>query len=430
MKKTLLLLFFCGICYLGHSQDVRGYFFNGLYYDEHNNPSTAAILQRFYTQGKVVEADYYEMIDDLKTLKTTWRVLRGYYGNYIPEWETVAETREQLQYTKDAVFSISQFYRNELIPQGRRNNDKITLLALPLADGPRIWNQRVNGEREVCRSEWAYITDDDEFFEEVIKITTEAVGYERSRKCSYWAYNLGKVWETSANSSRTLTRRTYFDQLREVTKAEYDAYIKKKEDEARRKEEEALLKKKMEAFKEKTKPQPLEQKYANYQQPIIGIIDAQVNTLDVIGKGPMVITIASSNDVRVEDGAFSASPQIGKSVKEYLLKLLNEGKIQLDTAINPSANQSVEIPLIYKVSQIPSIVTKNYYLDYKKGMWYDAQTKEPFYRSSSLENMIYSAADEFRSNNKKAKWVTVVVKYIDFNNNLHLKGIENVYIRQ
>ena len=144
----------------------------------------------------------------------------------------------------------------------------------------------------------------------------------------------------------------------------------------------------------------------------------------------MVITIASSNDVRVEDGAFSASPQIGKSVKEYLLKLLNEGKIQLDTAINPSTNQSVEIPLILKISQIPSIVTKNFNLDYKKSMWYDAETKEPFYRSSSLENMIYSSADEFRAQYKKAKRITVVVKYIDFNNNLHLKGVDRVYNRE
>ena len=113
-----------------------------------------------------------------------------------------------------------------------------------------------------------------------------------------------------------------------------------------------------------------------------------------------------------------------------MITLLKEDKIQLDTAINPTTNQSVEIPLILKISQVPSFVTKNYYLDYKKGMWYDAKTKEPFYRSSSLENMIYTSAEAFRTNNKKAKWVTVVVKYIDFNNNLHLKGVDRVYIRK
>lgn len=327
-----------------------------------------------------------------------------------------------------------------------RSQDRITIFVFPINDKPFKWTETKNGDKYQCTSEYVYINASiyhTSSFMQAIKISKEYSFVDNKGKKhtviekSYWVSGYGRlitlgIWD--GEHETISSKLDILDYYQEMSTEEYNSYIQRKKEKERKAKEaaeaEALLKKKMEAFKEKTKPQPFEQKYVNYQQPIIGIIEAQIKTLDAVGKEPMVITIASSNDVRVEDGAFSASPQIGKSVKDYLLTLLKEGKIQLDTAINPSTNQSVEIPLILKISQIPSFVTKNYYLDYKKGMWYDAQTKEPFYRSSSLENMIYSAADEIRSNNKKAKWVTVVVKYIDFNNNLHLKEIEKVYIRQ
>lgn len=345
---------------------------------------------------------------------------------------------------QNAVVSDVQLYQNALTGS-TRTQDRITIFVFPVDDKPYKWTETKRGEKYQCTSEYVYIDasiyHSGSTFFKAVKITKEnsyVVGKEKHRviEKSYWVNGYGRLitlinWD---GTEKTSSKLDVLDYYQEWSTEDYNSFIQRKKEQERKAREaaeaEALLKKKMDAFKEKTKPKPFEQKYANYQQPIIGIIDAQVNTLDVIGKGPMVITIASSNDVRVEDGAFSASPQIGKSVKEYLLKLLNEGKIQLDTAINPSTNQSVEIPLILKISQIPSIVTKNFNLDYKKSMWYDAETKDPFYRSSSLENMIYSSADEFRAQYKKAKRITVVVKYIDFNNNLHLKGVDRVYNRE
>lgn len=354
-----------------------------------------------------------------------------------------AKTIYRYHTEENKVISDVQLRQNRLTGS-TRYQDKLTLFAFPKDDKPFKWTEIDRGDKYQCTSEYVYVNVsiyNNSSFIKAVKITRDnsfVVGKEKHRviEKSYWASGYGRLitlinWD---GTERTSSKLDVLDYYQEMSIEEYNSYVQRKKEQERKAREaaeaEAMLKKKMEAFKEKTKPKPFEQKYANYQQPIIGIIDAQVNTLDVIGKGPMVITIASSNDVRVEDGAFSASPQIGKSVKEYLLKLLSEGKIQLDTAINPSTNQSVEIPLILKISQIPSFVTKNFYLDYKKGMWYDAQTKEPFYRSSSLENMIYSSADEFHAQYKKAKRITVVVKYIDFNNNLHLKGVDRVYNRE
>ena len=186
----------------------------------------------------------------------------------------------------------------------------------------------------------------------------------------------------------------------------------------------------MAAFKEKTKPRPFEEKYAIYQQPIIDIIESQIYTLDSVGNEPMIITITSNHNVKVQNGAFSASSLIGESIKEYLKALLNEGKIQLDTAINPTTNKSTEIPLVLKVSQIPSIVTQKYSLDYKKGLWYDVEKQEMLDPSSPLGDMLYTSATEFRLRYKKAKRIAIEVKYIDFNNKLHLKGVEKVYTRK
>lgn len=354
-----------------------------------------------------------------------------------------AKTIYRYHTEENAVISDVQLRQNRLTGT-TRYQDGLILFAFPKDDKPFKWTEINRGDKYQCTSEYVYLNVSiyhNSSFLKAIKITRDnsyVVGKENHRviETSYWVSDYGRIitlvnWD---GTEKTSSKLDVIDFYQEMSTEEYNSYIQRKKEQERKAREaaeaEALLKKKMEAFKEKIKPKPFEQKYANYQQQIIDIIEDHINTLDTVGKDPMVIIIVSNNDVRVEDGAFSASPQIGKSVKEYILKLLREGKIQLDTAINPSTNQSVEIPLRLKIIQIPSIVSKNYYLDYKKGMWYDAQTKEPFYRSSSLENMIYSSADEFRANNKKEKHITVVVKYISFNNNLHLKGVEKVSIRK
>lgn len=371
------------------------------------------------------------------------------FDNYIVEEVYIgmgmmsAKTIYRYHTEGNTVISDVQLRQNRLTGT-TRYQDKLTLFAFPKDDKPYKWTEIDRGDKYQCTSEYVYINVSiyhNSSFIKAVKITRDnsyVVGKEKHRviEKSYWASGYGRLitqinWD---GTEKTSSKLDVLDYYQEMSTEEYDSYIQRKKEQERRAREaaeaEALIKIKMEVFKEQTKPRPFEQKYANYQQPVISIIESQVNTLDTVGKDPMVITIVSNNDVRIEDGAFSASPQIGKSVKDYLITLLKENKIQLDTAINPTTNQSVEIPLILKISQVPSFVTKNYYLDYKKGMWYDAKTKEPFYRSSSLENMIYTSAEEFRSNNKKAKWVTVVVKYIDFNNNLHLKGVDRVYIRK
>jgi len=371
------------------------------------------------------------------------------FDNYIVEEVYIgmgmmsAKTIYRYHTEGNTVISDVQLRQNRLTGT-TRYQDKLTLFAFPKDDKPYKWTEIDRGDKYQCTSEYVYINVSiyhNSSFIKAVKITRDnsyVVGKEKHRviEKSYWASGYGRLitqinWD---GTEKTSSKLDVLDYYQEMSTEEYDSYIQRKKEQERRAREaaeaEALIKIKMEVFKERTKPRPFEQKYANYQQPVISIIESQVNTLDAVGKDPMVITIVSNNDVRIEDGAFSASPQIGKSVKDYLITLLKEDKIQLDTAINPTTNQSVEIPLILKISQVPSFVTKNYYLDYKKGMWYDAKTKEPFYRSSSLENMIYTSAEEFRTNNKKAKWVTVVVKYIDFNNNLHLKGVDRVYIRK
>ncbi len=332
----------------------------------------------------------------------------------------------------NAVISDFQILQN-ILTGTTRNQDRLTIFAFPKEDEPYNWTESYRGEKYQCTSEYVYLNASiyhNMSFWKAVKITREntyLIGKKKHQvvETSYWISGYGRIitlvnWDGIESTSSKLDILDFFQEL---SLDEYNTLIQKKKDEA-------ILKKKMEEFEEKIKPKPFEKKYAIYQQPIIDIIDSLVNTLETIGKGPMLITIASSNDVSIQDGAFSSSPIIGESIKEYLLKLLKDGAVQLDTAINPKTNNSVEIPLILKISLIPAFITEQYPLDYKKRMWYKAGSHEPFERTSSLGDMIYTSAEEFRSANKKAKKICVVVKYIDFNDNLHLKGVEKIYIRE
>ena len=347
-------------------------------------------------------------------------------------------------HTEDNMVVSDVQIRNNALTGTTKYQDKLTLFAFPKENKPYKWTEIDRGDQYQCTSEYVYLNFSiysKSYFLKAIKITRDnsyVLGKEKHRviEKSYWVSDFGRIitivnWDGAKRISSKLDVLEYFQ---EMSKEEYNTYIQKKKEEERRAKEaaeaEALLRKKMAAFKEKTKPRPFEEKYAIYQQPIIDIIESQIYTLDSVGNEPMIITITSNHDVKVQNGAFSASSLIGESIKKYLKTLLNEGKIQLDTAINPTTNKSTEIPLVLKISQIPSIVTQKHFLNYKKGLWYDAETQDLLDPSSSLGDMLYTSAAEFRLRYKKAKRIAIEVKYIDFNNKLHLKGVEKVYTRK
>lgn len=360
-----------------------------------------------------------------------------------------SKTTYRYQTKGNAVISDVQL-KQDILTGSTKYQERLTLFAFPKGEQPYQWTEIENGEKYQCTSEYVYVNASlfhASFFTKAIKITRDLTYFFKKEKHrvtekSYWVSGYGRIitmtnWD---GEERATSKLDILDYYQEISPEEYNAYIKKKEEAlqkqkeeeallAKKREEEAILKKKIEAFNKANKPQSFEHKYPIYRQQVTNIIESYIDKLDIFGEEPMVVTIASSNDIRIEDGAFSSAPKIGESVKEYIKGLLKERKVHLDTLINPETNISVEIPLVLKVDQIPVVETKYFSLDYKNGTWYEKGSKTPFYRTSALENEIYTSAEEFRLT-KKAKKVNVPVNYISFNNKLFSQNVGKACIRK
>ncbi|MBR5956954.1 MAG: hypothetical protein IKZ99_01170 [Salinivirgaceae bacterium] len=223
MKTTRLLLFSAFIL-MGPNvfgQDIRGYFFNGAYPSQ-KDPFVATIIGESKEGG--VPTEINKMIDGLGSLQTTKRVfVRNSWG--YGEWVTSSETKHNLLYTKDAIYSITQNTKSLIDRNGSVTDVKETLLALPLENGSRNWIEDYgNDEKYSCSAEWAYIVGDNDFCEKVIKMTKKYLFWGGMTEYSYWAPNLGKVWETletAKDGLKTIGRREEFSSFREISKDEY-----------------------------------------------------------------------------------------------------------------------------------------------------------------------------------------------------------------
>lgn len=399
------------------------------------------------------------------------------YDNYLVEEVYIgmgimsAKTIYRYHTEDNKVISDVQLRQNRLTGT-THYQDKLTLFAFPKDDKPFKWMEIDRGDKYLCTSEYVYINVSlyhNSSFIKAIKITRDnsyVVGKEKHRviEKSYWASGYGRLitlinWD---GAERISSKLDVLDYYQEMSTEEYKMYLKKREDAKKRQQEEeallrkkqeeeallkrqqeekeallkkqreeaAILRRKIEKFNKEKKPQSFDQKYPNYQQDVVGVIESLVTTLDSIGTEPLIVTVTSSKDIVVEKGAFNDSPKIGTAVKTFVMNLLRDKKITLETIINPETNEYYEIPLILKVTQIPVIETQDYSLDYINGMWYEKGGKKPFYRSSATENEIYQAAEKFLLTNKKAKRVTVVAKYVKFNNHFHFKEVEEVRIRK
>lgn len=226
-KKTALLLGLTVLCIFlpkeSFGQDVRGYFFNGAYfYTNTSEPysSDVATLECYLTGGNVREAEEFKMLDGFKKLKRTFSNVVSYGG--WPEWKTISETVHELSYTKDAVYSISRTTTSALSRNGSTSRDKITLLAMPLEDGPRIWDEQEDGTKYSCKAEWVYVVDTYSFIDKVIKVS-KTEKKSGTTECTYWAYNLGKIWGTvTTDKTRTVSRRSAFKEFKEISEEEYN----------------------------------------------------------------------------------------------------------------------------------------------------------------------------------------------------------------
>lgn len=205
------------------AQDVRGYFFNGAYFYSQTSEqysSESAVLECYLTGGNIREVEDFVLQNNFKTLKRTYSHVVSYGG--WPEWKTISETVHELLYAQDAIYSVSRTSKSALAAKGTTSKDKITLLALPLKTGPRTWEEQEDGTKYSCRSEWAYVVDSDSFNDMVIKVsrTDKKSG---TVECTYWAYNLGKIWGTvTTDKTRTVSRRSAFKEFKEVSEDEYN----------------------------------------------------------------------------------------------------------------------------------------------------------------------------------------------------------------
>lgn len=382
---------------------------------------------------------YYSENSSGKTASASqFRFESQYYDKFLVEETYIglgmksATTFYRYQIQDNVVVSDVQIYQN-VLTGSTQYQDILIIFAFPKGNKPYKWTESNRGDTYQCTSEYVYLNASiyhNSFFTKAIKITRDLSylsGNEQHRviERSYWVGGYGRIitltnWD---GEERTSSKLDILDYFQEMSQESYNAYMKKKEDEA-------IMRRKIEAFNEANKPQSFKQKYPNYQQQVISVIESHINMLGTIGKEPMVVTIVSSKDVRIQEGAFSAAPIIGQSVKEYLEVLLKEGKVRLDTLINPETNKSVEIPLVLEVNQIPVIETKFYSLDYKNGTWYETGSKKPFYRNSTIESEILKSAEEFRSSQKRAKKINVSVNFISFNNKLFLQRVGKAYIRK
>lgn len=222
--KSLFVLSVCATFGVStFAQDVRGYFFNGVYYyTQTSEPysSDSAMLECYLSGGGVREAEEFVLENGMKTLRRKYSHVISYGG--WPEWKTISETTYELQYADVAIYSVSRTSTSSLMPRGTTIKSKITLLALPLENGPRTWEEEEDGTKYSCKAEWAYVVDSDSFFGKVIKIS-KTEKKSGTVECTYWAYNLGKIWGTvTTDKTRTVSRRSAFKEFKEVSEEEYN----------------------------------------------------------------------------------------------------------------------------------------------------------------------------------------------------------------
>lgn len=356
-----------------------------------------------------------------------------YYDNFLVEETYIgmgmksATTYYRYHIKDNAVVSDIQIYQN-VITGSTKYQDNITIFAFPINGKPYKWTEINRGDKNLCTSEYVYIMASGKYLK-AIKITRDnnfTIGKEKHRvvEKTYWIEGYGRIITfvnrdgTERVSSKLDTYGTYlFENVSEISKERYIAhmeYLKKQEE----------LKKEMEAFNKATTPQSFFIKYPTYYEGVLNLIEEQINTLDTVCYGTMLkVTIASSNNISIQDDIFSSSPQIDKSIKEYLAKLLEEKKIILETAINPGTKQVVDVPLILVVSTQPKMSTQSFNVDYIKKKWtVDGQT--PY-----VEELI-KAAENYRLENKKAKKQRIQISILSYNGKSYFKGIKSILVRK
>jgi len=232
--KTMRLLLLSAFILIGlkvFGQNVRDYFYNGAYPSQ-NDPLVATIDES-NEKGKAMEVN--EMIDELSVLQTTKRVFVPASWEYAAKWVTTSETKYNLLYTKDIIYTTAQITKSLIDITGNKtswfqssSDIKKILLALPLENGRRKWiEDNGDGDKYSCSAEWAYIVGEHDFCEKVIKMTKKYEFWGGMIEYSYWAPNLGKVWETlemADDGVKTIGRREEFSSFREISE---DEYIKK-----------------------------------------------------------------------------------------------------------------------------------------------------------------------------------------------------------
>ena len=216
--STLLISVFA----IAQDIDVKDYFYrNGYEYPNggYFYASRDACFYSFLFQGSMEEYEEWALNDGKSTLTRKYQVRQGsdYY------WSTISMAKYVLDYRDGAVYSTYQTYYDNLVsPNGSHQHDKLTLLALPQTTGPRRWQETETGDKYKCSSQWAYITDGDSFYEQVIKVSKTHVS-SGITKISYWAKYYGKVWETWKKKGKepfTVSQRRGIAPLREITRDE------------------------------------------------------------------------------------------------------------------------------------------------------------------------------------------------------------------
>ena len=218
--------------------DVKDYFYriyysypDGGYFDA----SRDACFFSYILKGTMEEYEYWGLNEGRYTLTWKYQVREG-SGH---QWNTISMAEHVLDYKVDCVYSTYQTYYNMFAPKGNYQHDKITLLALPLATGPRTWKETVTGDKYNCSAEWTYLTNDQSFYEPAIKVKKTMVS-SGITEISYWARYYGKVWVTWAEKGKdpfTVKQRHGLGIIREISQKSFNeetakrAFLKEHKDE-------------------------------------------------------------------------------------------------------------------------------------------------------------------------------------------------------
>lgn len=223
MKNTLIAItmLLVTIPTIAQGLDIRDYFYrNG--YDYPNGgyfyASRDACFYSYILKGSMEEYEEWALNDGKYTLTWKYQVRQGSGYN----WNTISMAEHVLDYKAEAVYSTYQTYYNQFSPKGNYQHDKITLLALPEATGPRTWQETKTDDKYKCSAQWAYVTDGDSFYEQVIKVSKTQISTGITES-SYWAKYYGKIWETWKKKGEdpfTVKQRRGIAPVREITEEE------------------------------------------------------------------------------------------------------------------------------------------------------------------------------------------------------------------